>query len=138
MSIDVPTNELATTLAEYGFAYLLTIGRESRPHVTAVFPAVEGEALRVAEIGRRTRLNLLARPEVTLVWPPKSADGYSLIVDGAGAFDGEVLVVEPARAVLHRPATPLPATDASCGSDCVEVPLVTLRTAADAAGTPHT
>ena len=121
MSIAVPVDDLAATVARFGFAYLVTIGDDGRPHVTAVSPVATDHGLVVADLGRRTRANLAARPVVTLVWPPSTADGYSLIVDGDSALSGGALVVTPTRAVLHRPA-PAPAPGPGCGADCVEVP----------------
>ncbi|MCE0765779.1 pyridoxamine 5'-phosphate oxidase family protein [Pseudonocardia kujensis] len=123
MSIAVPTAELAATVARYDFAYLVTIGDDGRPHVTAVSPVVTDAVLVVGDLGRRTRGNLAARPVVTLVWPPGSAEGYSLIVDGGAGLSGDSLVVTPTRAVLHRPA-PAPGPGPGCGADCVEIPAV--------------
>ncbi|MCE3551479.1 pyridoxamine 5'-phosphate oxidase family protein [Pseudonocardia sp. RS11V-5] len=123
MSIAVPTDELASTVARYDFAYLLTIGDDGRPHVTAVSPVVTDTGLVVGDLGRRTRGNLAARPVVTLVWPPGSAEGYSLIVDGGSSLSGDALVVTPTRAVLHRPAA-APDPGPGCGADCVEIPTV--------------
>ena len=36
----------------------------------------------VAAVGGGTARNAAARPQVSLCYPPSSADGYSLIVDG--------------------------------------------------------
>lgn len=121
VSIAVPTDDLAATVARFGFAYLVTLGDDGRPHVTAVSPVVTGHELVVGDLGRTTRANLATRPVVTLVWPPSTADGYSLIVDGDSTLSGDALVVTPRRAVLHRPA-PAPAPGPGCGADCVEVP----------------
>lgn len=120
MSIAVPTDELATTVARFGFAYMVTIGDDGRPHVVAVTPVPNGTALLVGDLGRRTRANVSARPEVTLVWPPASAGEHSLIVDGSAAGSGDALTITPTRAVLHRPA-PAPDAGSGCGSDCVEI-----------------
>src|SRR5699024_7368070 len=121
MSIQVELSTLADTVERYRFAYLLTVG-EGPPHALAVTPTVEGAVLTVEGIGRRTRDNLLARPGVTLVWPPESVDEYSLIVDGQATATGESVQITPARAVLHRPAPrPGPAVEGTCGSDCVEL-----------------
>ncbi|MDN5848347.1 MAG: hypothetical protein L0H63_01740 [Nitrococcus sp.] len=127
MSIQVELSDLAVTVARYRFAYLLTVSDESLPHALAVTPAVDGDALTVDGIGRHTQNNLLARPGVTLVWPPESVDEYSLIVDGQAAASGEKSVrITPIRAVLHRPAPrPGPVAEGACGSDCVELPLRT-------------
>lgn len=66
---------------------------------------------------------------MTLAWPPRTADGYSLFVDGTAevrsAGEDAVVTVSPSRAVLHRPApAPTPPDDPSaCVSDCVELPV---------------
>ena len=124
MSIEVELSTLADAMVRYRFAYLLTVGSEGPPHALAVTPTVDEGVLTVDGIGRRTRDNLLARPSVTLVWPPESVDEYSLIVDGQAATSGESVRITPTRAVLHRPAPrPGPVAEGTCGSDCVELPL---------------
>ena len=78
------------------------------------------------EVGRRTRANLVAQPEVALVWPPTSIAEYSLIVDGRAAVDEDRVWIAPSRAVLHRPAhRSSPAEPGVCASDCLELPLAT-------------
>lgn len=127
MSIPVALDELAKALQEYDFAYLLTAAEKGGPHVVAVRPWLDGDAVALDEVGRRTRSNAVLNQAVTLVWPPSDREGYSLIVDGEAAVAGEGLRVTPHRAVLHRPA-PRPGLDAAadgteCVSDCVELPL---------------
>lgn len=124
MSIPVELHSLAEAIGRYRFAYLLT-NREGRaPHVVAVVPLLDAGELRIDGVGRRTRENLLDQPLVSLVWPPETEAGYSLIVDGEGTPDGGTLRVRPSRAVLHRPAPrPVPAEPGACASDCVELQL---------------
>ncbi|MGE0798867.1 MAG: pyridoxamine 5'-phosphate oxidase family protein [Lautropia sp.] len=122
MSIPVELPGLAEVMARYRFAYLLTTNADGAPHAVAMSPVLDGGALVVNGIGRRTRENLLARPAVGLVWPPLSEADYSLIVDGRAAMDGDSLRVTPTRAVLHRPVPrPGPVAPGGCGSDCVEL-----------------
>jgi len=124
MSIPVELSALADVIARYPFAYLLTGSAHGAPHAVAVTPLLEGGALVVDGIGRRTRQNLLARPDVGLVWPPQSMSEYSLIVDGHASMDGEAVRIAPVRAVLHRPAPrPGPVAPGGCVSDCVELDL---------------
>ncbi len=67
-------------------------------------PAIyAGGALRVTA-GPGSRANAVARPEVTMVFPPASGTEFSLVVDGTAEVDGDRLVITPTRAVLHRPA----------------------------------
>lgn len=102
----------------------MTTSDESAPHVVQVAAVLQGRDLVVNGIGRRTRVNALARPAVGLVWPPQSEADYSLIVDGQAEAVGESLRITPTRAVLHRPSPPsTPSVPGICGSDCVELGL---------------
>ncbi len=115
---------MAEAIAGYRFAYLLTVSGKGAPHAVPASPVLRDGALAVGPIGRRTREFALARPAVSLVWPPAAEDGYTLIVDGRAAVVDDVLRIAPTRAVLHRsrPA-PTPADPARCDSDCVELAL---------------
>src|SRR5690606_29919679 len=112
-------------VARYSFAYLLTTNAKGAPHAVAVTAVLQDGGLGVNGIGSRTRENALARPAVSLVWPPRSIADYSLIVDGQAAVTGESVRITPTRAVLHRPAdAPEPKrSGSSCTSDCVELEL---------------
>lgn len=122
MSIPVELQGLGEALGAYRFAYLLSNSPGKAPHAVAVVPVLEAGELVIDGLGRRTRENLRAQPQASLVWPPDSEGEYSLIVDGQAAFDGDSLRIRPSRAVLHRPAPrPGPATTGACGSDCVEI-----------------
>ena len=126
MSITVRLQHLAETLTRYRFAYLLTVGDDTRAHVVAVTTTLANDTLLVTDLGRKTRVNLAAHPLVTLVWPPADPSDYSLIVDGVGSLRDDELAVVPTRAVLHRPArpqTPRPAVAASrTASSCPSPP----------------
>src|SRR5512144_1007241 len=104
MSVKVDLTALANKMADYDFAYLLTVSDDQRPHAVAVQPVMRGRVVAVGSLGNRTLANLAARPEVTLLFPPRELDGYSLIVDGRAATDRGGTCIEPAHAVLHRPA----------------------------------
>ena len=125
MSIPVDLPTLADVMARYAFAYLLTNPGEGAPHAVAVLPRLAHGRLVLDSVGRRTRTNLAAHPEVAIVWPPTSLADYSLIVDGRATLIGEDSVsITPGRAVLHRPAERSAAvTVGACGSDCVELPV---------------
>jgi hypothetical protein len=122
MSVKVDLAKLADTMADYGFAYLLTVSDDQRAHAVAVQPVIREQALALGSLGNRTLANLGARPEVTLLFPPREQGGYSLIVDGRASTDGGDTRVVPGHAVLHRPAdhATVP-TDSSCGNDCLPV-----------------
>jgi hypothetical protein len=124
VSVKVDVGELAAQLAGYGFAYLVTVGDDRRAHLVAVSPVLDGDRLVVDGLGRHSTANAASQPDVTLVWPPATEGGYSLIVDGEAEVAGESsVVIVPAKAILHRPA---PGADGSrCGSDCLPIGDVT-------------
>ena len=122
MSIPVPLDGLRAALAERGgYAYLLTVADDARPHAVHTPVGWAGDVL-VADVGKRTAANAAARPSVSLLYPVRVEGDYSLIVDGiatvAAHEDGQRLLITPTKAVLHRPAVaPDPAS--ACGADCV-------------------
>ncbi|HQV56412.1 MAG TPA: pyridoxamine 5'-phosphate oxidase family protein [Ilumatobacteraceae bacterium] len=124
MSQTVELADLATAMADHAFAYLLTQPELGAPHAVAVIPAIDGDALVVNGLGRRTVANAAARPEVSLVWPPKEPGDYSLIVDGTARItDDRLIEITPTRAVRHRPAPGLSPGPSACMADCIEIPL---------------
>ena len=119
MSIKVDLDQLAGALADFTFAYLITVGDDYRAHTVAVDPVLSEGALDVGPVGNSTRRNLAQHGDVTLVWPPSEPGGYTLIVDGTGRTEQDALTVMPSRAVLHRKALPGTATKPGCKDDCV-------------------
>jgi hypothetical protein len=122
MSIPVAIDDLATATSEYGWAYLLTVRDDLRPHIVAVSPAWAGDRL-VMAVGRGTARNAAARPSISLCYPPVEDGGYSLIVDGDASIEGEETVgFAPTGAVLHRPAPDgFTGSSTGCGNDCEPV-----------------
>jgi hypothetical protein len=121
MSKKVDLTQLADTVRDYGFAYVISVDDDYRAHTTAVTPELTDGVLRVGPVGRHTRANLEAHRDVTVLWPPPVPGGYSLIVDGH-ADDTDPLTITPTRAVLHRPATEdSPPSTCSPAYDCVEL-----------------
>ncbi len=118
MSIPVAIDDLAATTAEYGWAYLLTVRGDLRPHIVAVSPTWDGDRL-VMGVGRSTANNAADRPSISLCYPPTDDGGYSLIVDGiAEVSDDQSIRFEPTGAVLHRPApTGFAGSTTGCGND---------------------
>ncbi len=120
----VDLKRLVAALADYPFAYLITVDDYYRVHTVTVEPVLRdfpdhgesaGAVLDIGLIGGHTRENLAHRSDVTLLWPPPEPGGYSLIVDGrAEAAESEVqpkpetarFGVIPTRALLHRAADP--------------------------------
>ncbi|HET6735793.1 pyridoxamine 5'-phosphate oxidase family protein [Mycobacterium sp.] len=120
MSVKVDLNQLADKLVDFSFAYLISVGDDFRAHTVFVEPVFSDGRLDVGTVGRHTRENTARHADVTLVWPPRDAGGYSLIVDGRAQQSGEALTIEPTRAVLHRKATAdSPTTDPAGLHDCV-------------------
>jgi hypothetical protein len=122
MSIPVPLQRLHEAVEERGStAYLLTVSDGGSPHAVHTALRREGDAI-VADVGRRSTANAAARPSVSLLFPARAADDYTLIVDGTAAVvsgDGRDCVrITPTAAVLHRPAA-VPDPTSSCAADCV-------------------
>ena len=80
--------------------FLLPVSEGASPHAVSAEVRWDGDQL-VVGAGRTTARNVAAAPAVTLLWPASGQD-YSLIVDGSGAVDGDVVRITPERAILHR------------------------------------
>ncbi len=103
MSIAVSMEDLPNALEAFPWGYLVTVSDAQRAHSLAV-PTQFTDGVFTASAGRGTCANIVARPDVTIVFPPASGTEYSLIVDGrAVATDGRVEIT-PTTAVMHRPA----------------------------------
>jgi hypothetical protein len=103
MSIEVPIAELRAKLADYPWAFLVTVSAEGRSHSLAVATAFDDDGALRLHVGRTSMTNVGERPEVTLLFPPASGTEYSVVVDGvASPADGDLRVV-PTTAVMHRP-----------------------------------
>ncbi len=122
MSIPVAIEDLVAATGEYGWAYLLTVRDDLRPHIVAVDPTWDDDQL-VISVGRGTARNAAARSSISLCYPPVEEGAYSLIVDGDATVVGDDTVrFAPTGAVLHRPAVPgFGASSTGCGNDCEPV-----------------
>src|SRR5690349_13340587 len=105
MSVKVDLDQLSAALSDFTFAYLITVSDDHRAHTVAVEPVLVDGTFELGSVGTSTRRNLTDRDDVTLLWPPRDADGHTLIIDGRGEL-GDTLTVVPLRAVLHRKAAP--------------------------------
>lgn len=123
MSIVVDLDQLASTLERYPYGYLLTTAEGAVKAVT-VTASVVGRHVEVPVPSNGSARNLAGNPTATLLFPPPEPRGYSLIVDGTATANDEGFRLDPATAVLHRPADHAepggaPHThDSSCGHDC--------------------
>lgn len=104
MSVPVALDELAASLAEHPWGYLLTVGSDGRPRVLAV-PTEILDGVVHCRTGASARSNVGERPLVTMVFPPAVEGSMSLIVDGEGVAIADGVAVHPTSAVLHRAAT---------------------------------
>ncbi len=122
MSIPVAIDDLVAATSERGWAYLLTVRDDLRPHIVAVTPTWDSGQL-VMDVGRGTAANASSRPSISLCYPPVVDGDYSLIVDGDAVIDGESTIrFDPSGAVLHRPAAGgSTGSTTGCGNDCEPV-----------------
>jgi hypothetical protein len=104
VSIEVALADLPGVVAEFPFAYLVTVADDGRARVLAVAPEAVDGRLVVADAGRSAPANAAARPAVTLVFPPATPAGMSLLVDGDATVEGPMVTITPTWAVRHRPA----------------------------------
>jgi len=106
MSIPVQLTDLASAMSRYHIGYLLTASDSGPPRAVQIRAVLQDGDLVLDSVGRRTRENVVARSAVSLLWPPSTANGYSLIVDGQAVVEGETLRITPDSAVLHRSNPP--------------------------------
>lgn len=110
MSHAVDLADLETTIESYGNTpFLLYAGgsgsaRANHVVLESARSTADGASLRCRGFGRGVPDRVAAGATLSLLWPPPESGSFSLIVDGTGSFDGDVLVVEVTTAVLHRPA----------------------------------
>lgn len=126
MSSEVDFARLAEKLVGYDHAYLITVDAENRPHPVPVTPVLRAGTVYIGALGgRRSRTNLARTAEVTVLWPPPSPGGYTVIVDGTAQVSetGEAAQVSicASRAVLIRVPSPESPGGTSCYNDCIDL-----------------
>src|SRR5262245_36618433 len=107
MATAVQLRDLGAAMRERGdLVYVLTVSERATPHVVRAEIRWDDQQL-IAVVGTRTAGHARARPELSLLFPARHRDDYSLIVDamatavgGAGSAE---LALTPTRGVLHRP-----------------------------------
>jgi hypothetical protein len=105
----VEFDDVRRLIGEFGSrATLVTVTESLRPHIVTAMVAVDGDRL-VADVGSRTRSNVLDHPGLTLVWNPDGDDEYQLILDGTAEHIGEpngrevsTLRIAVVGGILHR------------------------------------
>jgi hypothetical protein len=111
VSVPVDLGDLGAHVVERGaVAYLLTTSNDGRPHAVSTAFSVSDRGFE-CRVGNKTATNVEQRALVSLLWPARHGDDYSLIVDGDGSLVGANpwrVVVRPTRAVLHRQADCVP------------------------------
>ena len=121
MNTPVALHDLASAIGARGAgAYVLTVGDPGVPHVVHAEIVKDGDRL-LAVVGAHTADNARRQPRVSLLYVPREAGDYSLIVDAIATVEaideGARLILAPTRAVLHR-AGPAPDPTSSCKADC--------------------
>lgn len=101
MSIPVDLSDLPKTLADFDRGYLLT-SADGRVKAVSVRATAGGDTLLVATPGRGSVANVAANPAVTLLFAPRADGGFTLLVDGTAAAEGDDVRVAPTSAVLHK------------------------------------
>jgi len=106
MTIPVDLGELEAAARERGpAAYILTVNDRGTPHVVHAEVTITSEGL-VVQVGERTALHARHRPNVSLLYPCRSAADYSLIVDAVASVvatpEGSRLLLMPTRAVQEQ------------------------------------
>lgn len=120
----IDLDRLADVLPDYRFAYFITVDDDYRAHATTVTPRYAAGVFDIGPVGRHGRANLSDRSGVTLVFPPRKMDEYSLIIDGHAevpADPAQPVQVTPRRALLHRPAGQGRDEPVGPGFDCVQL-----------------
>jgi hypothetical protein len=102
MSIPVDVGDLAEALGDFDRGYLLT-SVDGRVKAVSVRARVDEATLLVPTPGRGSVANVGANPVVTLLFPPLQSPGFSLLVDGTAAAEGDDVRLTPSSAVLHQP-----------------------------------
>jgi hypothetical protein len=126
MAHQVAFDDVRRAMSDFGSrATVITVADSLRPHVVTAVVGVDGERL-VVDVGASTRANVVAHPDLTLVWnpPDDSVFGgeYQLILDGTADYVGppddrgvSTVRIGVVGGILHRLAG-LPDGPPSCKS----------------------
>jgi hypothetical protein len=101
MSIPVDLADLDRTLADFDTGYLLTTS-DARVKAVSVAPDLVDGVLVARSPGRGSCANVAANPTATVLFAPRVALGFTLLVDGAAEVVGDDVRLTPTSAVLHK------------------------------------
>lgn len=113
MSHVVSPADLASTATPYGGTpFLLYAGDDGSARVNHVVATIESAdssgdsttVVRCTGFGRGVARPVDAGARLSLLWPATAPDMFSLIADGVGTIESDVLSIVVSGAVLHRPA----------------------------------
>lgn len=110
MSHQVAPENLADTAEPYGLTpFLLYAGNDGSARINhVVVESIDSTSsrtvVRCRGFGRGLVRRVDADAPLSLLWPATTAGTFSLIADGAGTVEADVLSIEISGAVLHRPA----------------------------------
>jgi len=107
MSFKVTIEDIDKRFAEYGnSAFVVTMTEAGKAKIVHSVISLEDDCL-ICSPGKGTLKNLADSSSVSLIFPPHSDDGFSMIIDGDGQIlDSEKgsIKVKITGGVLHRPA----------------------------------
>ncbi len=109
MAHEAEFDDVRRLIDEFGSrATLVTVTESLRPHIVTAMIGIDGERL-VADVGSRTRSNVIGHPGLTVVWNPPGDGEYQLILDGTAEHVGEpnerevsTLRIAVIGGILHR------------------------------------
>ncbi|NNC81407.1 MAG: hypothetical protein HKN94_14785 [Acidimicrobiales bacterium] len=106
MSHAVAPTELADAAREYATDAYLLYAKDGSARVNHVRIAlVDADGTVVCQgFGRGVQAPVGDEATLSILWPAERAEQFSLIADGTGSIDGELLSIRVSNAVLHRPA----------------------------------
>jgi hypothetical protein len=102
MSYPVAEADLGRALEQYAEGYLLTVTPDASTRAVAVRPRLaDGQV--VVGAGRSSSANVDQHPNVTVLCPPTSEKGFTLLIDGTAVVTEDEIRIRPSSVVLHRP-----------------------------------
>ena len=98
MSVPVALDRLREEVARYGeHPFILTVSDSGRPHAVAATMAWDGDDL-IGGCGRSTAAFAVARPDISLLWPPLEPDGPERVASWVRAVGAQA----PSGIAAHR------------------------------------